>query len=308
MMEEKFARRDFLKAGASSLLAVGAELLNSPFAQASPTDGTPVASKAPRLLSACCAYTYRRSLLHGPMTMEDFIRKAVELKLDAVDITVYYLKSTDPAYLEGLRHLGYKNAVTFSGAACGVSMVQADAAKRAAGLDEIKKWIDVADRLGTSHLRVFAGKLPPGASLQNSIDWVVEAMKPASDYAAEKGIMLGLEDHQGVSQSADVCLEVVHRVNSPYAGITLDITHFVPTPQQDAYAQIAACIPYANVAHIRDHFDDHTPIDLDRVWQLFAAAGFKGYMSFEGDEIDSPNVPQVVSDIQMLCRKYSSVS
>ncbi len=46
---------------------------------------------------------------------------------------------------------------------------------------------------------------------------------------------------------------------------------------------------------------------MDRVWQLFAAAGFKGYMSFEGDEIDSPDVPQVISKIQTLCKKYSSV-
>ena len=306
-MKKKFARRDFLKAGASSLLLAGAELRSSTLAQALPASVPPVTQKTPRFFSSCCAYTYRRSLAHGPMTMEDFILKAVELKLDAVDITVYYLKSTDPGYLESLRHLGYKHAVTFSGTACGVSMVQADAAKRAASLDEIKKWIDVADRLGTSHLRVFAGKLPPGATQQNAIDWVVDTMTQASDYAASKGIMLGLEDHQGVSQSAEVCLEVIHRVNSPYAGITLDITHFVPTPQQDAYGQIAACVPFAHVAHIRDHFDDHTPIDMDRVWQIFAAAGFKGYMSFEGDEVDSPNAPKVIEEIQTLCKKYSSV-
>jgi sugar phosphate isomerase/epimerase len=306
-MEDKFARREFLKTGIGALVAAGTELASSPFAKASLTEANAGSSKTARLFSGCCAYAYRRSLSHGPMTMEDFIRKGVDLKLDAVDITVYYLKSTDPGYLEGLRSLGYKNAIILSGTACGVSMVQPDAAKRAASLDEIKKWIDVADRLGTSHLRVFAGKLPPGATLQNAIDWVVETMKAASDYAGQKGIMIGLEDHQGVSQSADVCLEVVHRVNSPYAGITLDITHFVPTAQQDAYAQIAACLPFASVAHIRDHFDDHTPIDMDRVWQMFAQAGFKGYMSFEGDEIDSPEVPKVIAEIQTLCKKYSSV-
>jgi sugar phosphate isomerase/epimerase len=259
------------------------------------------------MFSGCCAYAYRRSLTQGTMTLESFIRKAVDLKLDAVDITVYYLKSTEPAYLENLRHLGYKNAVTLSGTSCGVSMVQADPAKRADSLKEIKNWVDVADRLGTSHLRVFAGKLPSGATLQQATDWVVEGMKAAIDYAAPRGIIISLEDHQGVSQSADVCLEVMHRLNSPYAGITLDITHFVPTPQQDPYAQIAACLPFSSVAHIRDHFDDHSPIDMDRVWGLFAQAGFKGYMCFEGDEIDSPEVPKVIAEIRTLCRKYSSV-
>lgn len=311
-MQDKVNRRRFLKTvGVAALAGAGIELLGSR-ASAAPTDANPYESKMPRLFSGCCAYSYRKELTGGSMTLEEFIQKAVDLKLDAVDMTAYYFKSTDPAYLESLRHLAYKNAVAFSGAACGVSMVQADAAKRADSLTQIKKWVDVTDRLGTSHLRVFAGKLPSGATLQQAIDWVVETMKPAADYSGQKGITLGLEDHSGVSQSADVCLEVMHRVNSPYAGINLDITHFVPTPTQDAYAQIAACLPYATNTHIRDHFDDHTPVDMDRVWRMFAQAGFKGYMSAEyeneyaDDHVAITGVPKLVAEIRELCKKYST--
>ncbi len=312
-MQSKMARRKFLKTvGVGALATVGTELLGPSMAEAAPQGATSYESKLPRFFAGCCAYSYRAELTHGPMTIEDFIRKAVELRLDSVDMTAYYFKSTDAGYLDGLRHLAYKNAVLFSGAACGVSMVQADAAKRADSLNEIKKWVDVTDRLGASHLRIFAGKLPPGATLQQAIDWVVETMKAACDYSGQKGIMLGLEDHAGVSQSADVCLEVMHRVNSPYAGINLDITHFVPTATQDSYAQIAACIPYATNTHIRDHFDDHSPIDMDRVWQLFAQAGFRGYMSAEyesnlaEDPVASTGVPKLVAEIRALCKKYSS--
>lgn len=145
--------------------------------------------------------------------------------------------------------------------------------------------------------------------MQQAVDWVVETMKPACDYAGKKGIMIGVEDHSGVTQNADVCLEIMHRVNSPYAGINLDITHFIPTPAEDAYAQIAACIPYATNTHIRDHFDDGAPVDMDRVWRLFAKAGFKGYMSaeYEGKEDPMTGVPKLVARIRTLCRKYSSV-
>jgi hypothetical protein len=31
--------------------------------------------------------------------------------------------------------------------------------------------------------------------MQQAIDWSVETMKAACDYSAEKGMMLGLEDH-----------------------------------------------------------------------------------------------------------------
>lgn len=300
-MAEKLARRKFL--GAAGVAAAGAVISAAPFPAAAQDAA---AATAPRLFSGCCAYSYRKYLMHGPMTMEDFIRKAVALRLDGVDMTAYYFRSTEPAYLAGLRHLAYKQGVPFSGAACGVSMVQADPAKRAQALAEIKKWVDAADQLGASHLRVFAGKLPAGHTAEEGIGWVVETMKAAADYSGQKGIMLGVEDHSGITQNADTCLEIMHRVNSPYAGINLDITHFLGG---DPYRQIEACIPYATNTHIRDVFDDQTPIDLDRVWRLFATAGFKGYMSaeYEGKEDPATGVPKLVAKIRTLCRKYSSV-
>ncbi|MGH9406022.1 MAG: sugar phosphate isomerase/epimerase family protein [Terriglobia bacterium] len=307
-MSQKIARRQFLRGASASALAG----VSAAFAVAAPQseqaeNGS--VSKMPRLFSGCCAYSYRKYLQHGPMTMEDFIRNAVKLRLDGIDMTGYYFKSMDPEYLASLRHLAYKNCVPFSGAACGVSMVQSDPARRVETLEQIKKWVDATDQLGASHLRVFAGKLRSEATVQQAIGWVSDTMKAASDYSGKKGIMLGVEDHSGVTQNADTCLEIMHRVNSPYAGINLDITHFIPTGTQDAYAQIEACIPYATNTHIRDVFDDQTPIDLDRVWRMFARAGFKGYMSaeYEGREDPMTGVPKLIAKIEKLCKKYSTV-
>jgi sugar phosphate isomerase/epimerase len=131
-------------------------------------------------------------------------------------------------------------------------MVQADPANRAESLKQIKKWVDVTNHLGASHLRIFAGKLPPGSSLKDAIDGAVETMKAACDPSGEKGIVLGLEDHDGVTQSADPCVEIMQRVNSPFAGINLDITNFIATTSQDAYAQMAACLPYATIRQAPD--------------------------------------------------------
>lgn len=240
--------------------------------------------------------------------MQDFIREIVKMGSVGADMTVYWFKSTDPAYLNDLRHLAFKSGVPFSGAACGSSMVQATAAKRQEVLADIKKWVDVTDSLGASHLRVFGGKLPAGATVKQGTDWVVEVMKPAVEYSSRKGITLGIEDHGGVTQNADVCLEIMRRVDSPYAGINLDITHFIATGSEDPYSQIKACIPYATHTHIRDHFDDGTPIDMDRVWRMFRDGGYKGYMSveYEGNEDPMTGVPKLIDKIKALCAKYST--
>ena len=313
-MRSMVSRRQFVKTvGLGALAGAGVKVSGARSAAETQSQVKTEKASSARLLPGCCAYSYDKDLRHGPMTMEEFILKAVELRLVGVDMTVYYLRSTDPDYLHDLRHLAYKHALTFSGAACGDSMVQTDAAKRADSINEIRKWVDVTDQLGASHLRIFAGKLPEGAALNDAITWVVEAMKAACDYSGRKGITLGVEDHEGVTQSADTCVEIMQRVNSPYAGINLDITNFITTPAQDAYSQIAACIPYATNIHIRDRFYDRTPVDMDRVWQIFAQAGHQGYVSaeYESSSPDSlppaAGVPKLVDKIQALCKKYSSV-
>lgn len=307
-MSDKFTRRRFMQsAGAAAYLGAGLALPSHAQAAAKGPDAADVKSMA-RMFPGCCAYSFREYLKNGQMSMQDFIREIVKMGSVGADMTVYWFKSTDPAYLNDLRHLAYRSGVPFSGAACGSSMVQASAEKRHEVLEDIKKWVDVTDSLGASHLRVFGGKLPHGPTVKQGTDWVVETMKPAVEYASKKGITLGIEDHAGVTQSADVCLEIMRRVDSPYAGINLDITHFIPTGSEDPYAQIKACIPYATNTHIRDHFDDGTPIDMDRVWSMFRDGGYKGYMSveYEGKEDPMTGVPKLINKVKALCQKYST--
>lgn len=301
-------RRDFLKSAGPAAIIAKEFACTAPAWSSAPTN-QPETEAKPRLLTGCCAYSYSKLLKAGKMTMEDVIRKAVELGIDGVDMTGYWYKSTEPSYLASLRHLAQKNGVCFSGAATGASTVQADVGKRAQVLEEIKKWIDVTEALGAPHLRVFAGKLPPGATAQQGIQWTVETLKATCEYAGRKGITLGVENHEGITQNADVCIELVHRIDSPYFGINLDITNFIATPQADAYAQIEATVPYATHTHIRDIFQDKQAVDLDRVWRLFARANYKGFMSaeYEGEEDPLTGVPKLVEKIKTLCRKYSSV-
>jgi sugar phosphate isomerase/epimerase len=297
-------RRDVLKttslapaaslfAGALGLLAQPLELIkNSPL--------------HPRLFSGCCAYSYRNYLQHGPMTMEDFILNAVDLGIDGVDITTYYLKSTEPSYILGLRRLAFRNGVLFSGAAIGTDMCQPDPTKRKEELEKIKKWIEVTESLGASHLRVFGGELPKGTTEEQGIQWVVETMKPACDYAATRGITLGIESHGGITSRAANIVEILRRVDSPYAGCNLDISNF----QEDPYTQIELCIPYATHTHIRDFYGEaRKPLDLDRVWKLFVEGGYKGFMSaeYEGEEDAKTGVPKLLARIKALNKEYSTV-
>ena len=297
-------RRKFLQ----SAMTMGvAPLISDPLKLAPPNIHHEASA---RLLPGCCAYSYAKLLKSGQMSMEDFIRKGVELGVSGVDITGYWLKFLDPPYLAGLRHLAYKNGMPFSGAACGADMTQGTVADRNKILDEIKKWVDATNELGASHLRVFAGELPKNSSVEQAVGWTVEVMKAACDYAGQRGITLGLEDDSGIGDRAEVVLEIIRRTDSPFAGINLDITNFAARSDEELYREIEACIPYATHVHIRDRFEStKSEVDLDRIWKLFVKYHYHGYMSaeYEGDEDAITGAPKLVAKVKELCRKYSSL-
>src|SRR5438876_10819209 len=144
--------------------------------------------------------------------------------------------------------------MSLSGIAIRTEMCQAGGAIRAEEIRRIQQWVDAGELLGASHVRVFAGNLPGGASEKQGIEWVVEAMKPACDYAGKRGITLGIENHGGMTARASTTLEILRRVDSPYAGINLDISNFEGKADEEMYSDIQACVPYATHTHIRDLF------------------------------------------------------
>ncbi len=212
-MNRPMLRRQFLAtAGGAAIVAPAAANV---FATPNAAEADQTGNQA-RLFAGCCAYSYLKYFNAGSMTMESFIQKAVELGVRGVDITTYWLKSTEPEYLTSLRHLASKNGVSLSGIAIRTEMCQAGGAIRAEEVRRIQQWVDAAELLGASHVRVFAGNLPGGATEKQGIEWVVEAMKPACDYAAKWGITLGIENHGGMTARAATTLEILRRVDSPY--------------------------------------------------------------------------------------------
>ena len=305
MTKSVLPRRDFLVSAAAVTISAGISPAN-----AAPHPLTAAeTNKQARLFPGCCAYSYLKYFKSGAMSMEAFIDKAVELQSHSVDITTYWLKSTEPDYLISLRHLAFKRGMPLSGIAIRTEMCQATRAGRAQQLRAIQDWVDAAEWLGASHVRVFGGDIPAGATETQGVEWTAETMKPACDYAAKRGITLGIESHHGITARASTIVEIIHRVDSPFAGINLDISNFEATNDEDMYSDMQACLPYATHAHIRDVFTTtKRPIDLDRVWRLFAQDGYKGYMSaeYEGDEDPMTGVPKLMDKIKTLCRKYSS--
>ena len=225
-------RRSFLMtAGATVAAAAASDVL----ARQAPAPG-----KA-RFRTGLVAYSYRQALEAKTMTYEDLIRIAVETGTDGIDLTVYWLPGTSDADLLPVRRLAYRNRVEIYSIGTRVRLAQPTAELREQELKELGKWLDVAQKLGATHVRVFGGDRPDGATLDQAIGFAVETLKRGAEYAGARGLILGVEDDGGITDFAKDTIEIVTRTNSPWAGMNLDIGTFRPPA---VYDQIAMSIPY----------------------------------------------------------------
>jgi sugar phosphate isomerase/epimerase len=261
-----------------------------------------------RFRTGLVAYSYREALQKKAMTYEDLIRIAVDTGTDGIDLTVYWLSGTTDDILLPLRRLAYRNRVEIYSIGTRIRLAQPTAELREQQLIELRKWLDVAQKLGATHVRVFGGDKPEGATLDQAIGFAVETMTRGAELAGARGLILGLEDDGGITDFAKETIEIVTRTNSPWAGMNLDIGNFRPPA---VYDQIEMSIPYAVSTHVKTEvtLDDgkRAPMDWDRVFRMFAAKGFRGYMGleYEADADPSAAVPDYLRKLKELAIRYS---
>lgn len=255
------------------------------------------APKKGRLRSAICAYSYRKALGKKTMSYEDLVRTAVDNGVDGLDLTVYWFPDTSDAFLLPLKRTAYRNAVEIYSISVRTELTQPTAELQAREIAGLRKWVDVAEKLGAGHIRVFGGKIPAGRTEEEAAGWVAECLKRASEYAAGRGIILGLENHGGITEKAETILSVIKAVDSPWVGINLDTGNF----NRNAYEQISRCIPYAvNVqvkTEIRPGADGvEVPSDWERISSMLVAGGYRGYLAleYEGEEDTATAMPRLL--------------
>lgn len=279
-------RRKFLQSGT----VLGASLMSGAFRgpRAAAFSGAPEQKRPerglravrgrrahPKLALSLAAYSFRREL-QDDMSLEDFVDFCALHDLDATELTSYYFKDTSPAYLAELRRRAYVNGLSISGTPVGNNFCFPEGAERDKQVAHVKTWIDHVLRLGSQTIRVFAGRVPSGARLEEAQRWCVECLKEVSAYAGERGVILALENHGGITATAEQLLHLVRAVDSPWLGVNLDTGNFRRNP----YENMEKAAPYAVAVQVKVEVGGE-PADLDRIVGILKKADYRGFVALE---------------------------
>jgi sugar phosphate isomerase/epimerase len=258
----------------------------------------------PTFRYSMAAYSYR-DLLEGKrasMTMEDFVVACAKLPLEGTELTSYYFpKDITPDYLRGLKQLCFRLGLDVSGTAVGNEFCLPPGAKRDEQIAHVKRWIEYAEILSAPVIRIFSGSPVAGQDPADAHRLAVEAMEECCAYAGQHGVYLALENHGGLTATADGMLALVRDVKSPWFGVNLDTGNF---NSDDPYSDLARLAPYAaNVqvkVSMRPGGQGKQPADFGRLAQIMREAGYRGYIVLEYEEPEDPLVacPRYIDELR----------
>lgn len=242
-------------------------------------------SKVPLRLSLA-AYSFRQELdlkqPKPPLTLAGFIDLAAEYGVDAVELTGYYFAERSPAYLGTLKRQAARLGLEISGSAVGNDFCIADDDKRAEQRTLVNEWLEYTNRLGGKTLRVFAGKVAKGDNEDKARERCVAELHKACVHAANLGVYVALENHGGITATAEQLLALVKAVDHPNFGVNLDTGNFRTA---DPYADLAKLAPYAVNVQVKTEIFPagaaKEEADLARIVSILKAANYRGYVALE---------------------------
>jgi sugar phosphate isomerase/epimerase len=265
--------------------------------------------KPGHLRLSLAAYSMRKYLQgskdkKATMNLHDFVDYCFEHGLEGAELTSYYFPTeTTDDYIYQLKNHCHLRGITVSGGAIRNDYCQPAGPKLTEDLEHTKLWIDRYAKLGAPVIRIFAGNQPAGADLEATLKQCAENCEVACRYAAEKGIILALENHGGVTATAEGLLKLVQQVQTSHFGINFDSGNFRST--DDPYKELEAIAPYAVNAQIKvDMYPSgkQQPTDLARVLSILRDAGYSGWVALEYEAEEEPReaIPRYLDELRKL--------
>ncbi len=245
------------------------------------------------------------------LTLPELLDWCASQNIDAVDLTGYYFPGypgvpTDE-YIYDIKRQAFKLGIDISGTGIKNDFASPDPAVRADGVKRAKEWIVVASKLGAPVLRLFAGEIPKG--YENRWDevagWMIACYKECAEFGAQHGVIIGIQNHGDMLQTAEQCIKVVTAVDSKWAGLILDTGNFKVA---DPYRDIAAVIPYTVNWQVKESvfgINSGIPTDIPRLVKILKNSGYRGYVPietlYEKDKVNNPYVlvPALLKDLKL---------
>lgn len=209
-----------------------------------------------------------------------------------------------PAQLAATKAQLAQHDLVISDLGSSANMHEMDAGKRAAALDEGRRFIDLAQSLGAPYVRVFGNQYVGGVPRDQMLAHIARGLRELGDYAQGKGVTVLIESHGDFTDSPSL-QSLLEGADSPNVALLWDAHHTYVSGKEEPEETVRRLGRYIRHTHLKDS----VPAGSDRRYVLTGTGdvpvrrqvaalreiGYRGFYSFEWEkrwhpEIEEPEV------------------
>src|SRR3984957_3763293 len=167
-----------------------------------------------------------------------------------------------------------------------------DTAKRQAGVEVAKKWLDGAAVLGAKSMRVNSGgpRIAPGpdpnasgyptnAHIEEYLAKCIKSFKEMADYGSQVGVKVTLENHWGLTANPINIRIIVEEVNNPFCEASPDFCNW--EHKYLLYHALNDLAPYAHTTVHAKFWDRFGEPDVQRNVRIMLNNNYTGVFALE---------------------------
>ena len=300
-MNNTQSRRDFLKIVSALPLCAAASMAPfQVFGQDTTQPSFSSSTAAATLKTSLNAYSFNKMLNdnlkgRGPgITLLQVMDFAAKCKFEGFDATGYYFPGypevPGKAYIKTLTTKASDLGIGISGSGVRDNLTTSDKAVRAAGVQHIKEWVEVAAHIGAPVLRVFADTqmramtwkdVAKGFTYEDVGKWIADDLRQCADHGKQFNVCIGVQNHGDFLQTGDQLMALIAAVDSDFCRPIVDTGYF---KTKDPYADMAIVAPHAANWQIKQSpFGEESdiPTDLVKLLRIVRDSGYHGYLPIE---------------------------
>jgi sugar phosphate isomerase/epimerase len=180
-------------------------------------------------------------------------------------------------------------------------MHEQDPAKRAAQLDEARRFIDLAEVLRAPYVRVFGNNYVSGVPREITLAHIAQGLRELGDYARPKGVTVLIESHGDFTDSPTL-LDILRQADSPAVALLWDAHHTFVSGKEAPEDTVSQLGHYIRHTHLKDSVPAGTDrryvltgtgvVPVRRQIEALAKIGYRGVYSFEWEKRWHPEIPE----------------
>jgi sugar phosphate isomerase/epimerase len=182
-------------------------------------------------------------------------------------------------------------------------MHEQDPTKRAAQLDEARRFIDLAEALHAPYVRVFGNNYVSGVPREAMLAHIARGLRELGDYARPKGVIVLIESHGDFTDSPTL-LEILQRADSPAVALLWDAHHTFVSGKEAPEDTVRQVGRYIRHTHLKDSVPAATEggrryvltgtgeVPVRRQIEALVKIGYRGVYSFEWEKRWHPEIAE----------------